>query len=181
MSPVRALRYLYLAYFSAPRHDRLLYRHVRRQRVQRILELGLGNTERACRLIEIAAQASGQRVSYTGIDLFELRGEQAEGVSLKLAHRRLSATGARVRLVPGDPHSAMAAVANCLAGTELVIVSADQDRQALAKAWFYVPRVLAPTAAVFVEEPTAGGLVLRRLPADELARLAAPPSRRRAA
>jgi hypothetical protein len=181
MSPVRALRYLYLAYFSAPRHDRLLYRHVRRQRVQRILELGLGNTERACRLIEIGTQSSGQRVSYTGIDLFELRGEEADGVSLKLAHRRLSATGARVRLVPGDPHSAMAAVANCLAGIELVIVSADQDRHALAKAWFYLPRVLAPTAAVFVEEPTADGLALRRLPADELARLAAPPSRRRAA
>jgi hypothetical protein len=34
---------------------------------------------------------------------------------------------------------------------------------------------------VFVEEPTADGLALRRLPADELARLAAPPSRRRAA
>jgi hypothetical protein len=181
MSPVRALRYLYLAYLSKPRHDQLLYRYARRHRVQRILELGLGTAERACRLIEIAARASGQRVSYTGIDLFELRGEESKGVSLKLAHRRLAATGARVRLVPGDPHAALAAVANGLVGTELVIVSADQDRQALERAWFYLPRALSPTAAVFVEEPTSAGLVVRRMPADELARLAAPPSHRRAA
>ncbi|HEY5313898.1 MAG TPA: hypothetical protein VIK18_15320 [Pirellulales bacterium] len=181
MSPVRALRYLYLAYFSAPRHDRLLYRHARNHRVQRILELGLGSTERACRLIELATRASGQRVSYTGIDLFELRGEQTAGVSLKLAHRRLAATGARVRLVPGDPHSALAAVANSLVATDLVIVSADQDRPALEKAWFYLPRVLSPAAVVFVEEPVAGGILLRQMPADELARLAASPGRRRAA
>lgn len=182
MLSVRALRYWYLAYGSQPRHERLLYRSIRQHRVQRILELGLASTERACRLIEVAARYGGGRVSYTGIDLFELRSGDSSGVSLKLAHRRLSASGARVRLVPGDPYSALSAVANSLSGTDLVIVSADQDREALAKAWFYLPRVLAPSAAVYLEQPAAdGSLGLRLLPADELARLAAPPHRRRAA
>jgi hypothetical protein len=84
--------------------------------------------------------------------------------------------------VPGDPYSALSAVANSLSGTDLVIVSADQDLQALAKAWFYLPRALSPSAAVYLEQPTADGrLSLRRVPAEELARLAAPPARRRAA
>lgn len=181
MSPVRALRYVYLGYFSQPRHNRPVYRHVRRRRVTRIVELGLGDAQRACRLIELATRRGGPRVSYTGIDLFELRGEQSKGISLKLAHRRLAGTGARVRLVPGDPYAALGATANSLVGTELVIVSCDQDPQAMQKAWFYLPRMLAREAAVFIEQPAEDGLQLRRIPADDLNRLATPPSRRKAA
>src|ERR1700722_2539615 len=112
---VRQLRYLYLAFFSKPVCDRRLYRHIRRHKSQRILDLGVGTMQRALRLIEVAAEAGPKQVSYTGIDLFEMRSESdGPGVSLKLAHRELQATGARVRLVPGNARSALPQSANSL-------------------------------------------------------------------
>ena len=79
---VQKLRYLYLAFFSKPAGDRPIYRHIRRHKSQRIMELGVGTLDRALRLIEVAAQAGPNRVSYTGIDLFEMRGESdGPGVS----------------------------------------------------------------------------------------------------
>ena len=134
---VRQLRYLYLAFFSQPGHDRCLYRHIGRRKSHRILELGVGTTERAQRLIEVAGLADpGCQVGYTGIDLFEMRGESdAPGVSLKLAHRQLQATGARVRLVPGIAQSALAQTANSLGPHDLVLIAADQPDESLAQAW----------------------------------------------
>jgi hypothetical protein len=182
--PLRQLRSFYFAYLSQPAALRPLYRFIRRHKVRRILELGVGTTERSQRLIEVATTASpGQRIDFTGVDLFELRSDTAAGVSLKLAHRLLKATGARIRLVPGDPHSALSQMANSLGPHDLAVISADQDRQSLSQAWFYVPRVLAETGAVFVEESaTEGGPTsFKALSASELSQLAQPPSRRRAA
>jgi hypothetical protein len=184
-SLVSHLRYAYFAYLSQPSHSRPLYRFIRRNKVRRILELGIGTTERAQRLIEVATDANrGVRIEYAGVDLFELRAaSDFEGVSLKLAHRRLATSGAKVRLIPGDPFAALARTANSLGGTELVIISADQSSDALSQAWFYLPRVVTPSAGVFVEEPTgaAGALRLRRLGRDEIDRLAGDAGRRRAA
>jgi hypothetical protein len=128
---VRQLRYLYLAFFSKPVPDRRLYRHIRRHKSRRILELGVGTRERALRLIEVAAQAGPNRVSYTGVDLFEMRSESdGPGVSLKLAYRDLQASGARVRLVPGRANSALAQTANSLGPHDLVLIAADQPDEA---------------------------------------------------
>ena len=124
------------------------------------------------------------RIHYTGIDLFEARSSMdGPGVTLKMAHRLLKATGARTQLLPGDPLTALSREANCLTGTDLVIISARQDRSSLARAWFYVPRMLHPGSQVYVEEVGRGGRppVLRRLAPDEIARLATPAPRRQAA
>jgi hypothetical protein len=52
------------------------------------------------------------------------------------------------------------------------VISADQDPESLAKAWFYVPRMLASKAAVFLEGPAdQGEPTLRRLSIDELEKL----------
>src|SRR5690242_16064935 len=45
-------RLLYLAYFSKPLGDRLIYRAMIRGRAKTVLEIGIGNGVRACRLIE---------------------------------------------------------------------------------------------------------------------------------
>jgi hypothetical protein len=181
----RQLRYLYLAFFSQPVRDRGLYRHIWRHKSHRILELGVGTTERARRLIEVAALAGADsRVCYTGIDLFEMRGESdAPGVSLKLAHRELQATGARIRLVPGSAQSALAQTANSLGPHDLVLIAADQPDESLAQAWFYIPRVLAAGGSVFRQQPTKEGQLplWRVMPAAELQALTQPPPRRRAA
>jgi hypothetical protein len=184
MSSLRArLRCSYLAWFGKPAELRTLFRHERKHRPTRILELGIGAGQRAAKLIEVAAAMSrGGEIRYTGIDLFEMRKpEDGLGMSLKLAHRQLASTGAKVRLVPGDPLTALARTANSLGAHDLVLIAADQDRASLEKAWFYVPRLLDATSTVFEEKVENGVSQWRVVPADEIKRLSSPPPRRQAA
>lgn len=174
------LRSLYLAYFSKPKQDRVLYQMLRKQPVRRITELGIGTAARTLRLLELCPGT--EETHYSGIDLFEARGNgDGAGLTLKAAHSLLATTGAKVRLIPGDPLSALSRSANSLARQDLILISADQDRESLAKAWFYVPRMLHETTAVFLEEPGEEATTLRRLTHEEIARLATPPKGRRAA
>jgi hypothetical protein len=142
------LRFLYLACLSRPVPDRTLYRAIRRNRPQRIVEIGVGTSVRARRMIGLAARCSaGRRIQYTGIDLFEA--PAPPGLSLKAVYQALRATPARIRLTPGDPLSALARVANDLLGTDLVVISAGLDEQSLSQAWRYVPRILHGGSRVY--------------------------------
>lgn len=174
------LRSLYLCYFSQPKSDRTLYKLLKKQPVRKFLELGIGVGERTLRVLEHCP--GNDETSYTGIDLFEARqnGDGA-GLSLKEAHKLLSATGAKVRLVPGDPYGALSRSANAIGKQDLIVISADQDRESLAKAWFYVPRLLGETTKVFLEERLEGVTTLRTVPHDEIASLAQPPGKGRRA
>lgn len=178
MPAASLLKYCYLAYFSQPKHERPIYRALRRAKVASIVELGIGAAVRARRLIEVAQRyRPGAVPRYTGIDLFESRTQGQAGLSLKAAHQALGDSGAKVQLVPGDPYSALARAANGLTNSDLLIISASQDRDSLAKAWFYVPRMLHAGSLVFVEEPTASGdTALRRLTLDEVTKLASAAS-----
>ncbi len=155
MTVFERLRQLYRVHFSRPAVDRPLWRALGVGPVKRILQIGLGSGALAERMIRVAgSQSAPDQVRFTGIDLFEGRPETATTtLTLKEAHRRLKATGATVQLVPGDPFSALARVANSLSGTELVVISQEVDPEALGRAWFYLPRVLTPSARVFVEPP----------------------------
>ncbi|MFH1918551.1 MAG: hypothetical protein ABIP48_01510 [Planctomycetota bacterium] len=179
------LKVLYLSHLSNPATDRPIYRAIRQRRIQKIVELGVGDGRRAVRMIEVAGiSAPIGQVRYTGVDLFEARTERdGPGMPLKTAHRLLSATGAHVKLVPGDPFSALSRVANGLAGTDLVVISAEHDLDSLARAWFYLPRMLAPRALVLMERPCGESeeLTIRLVPRDEVDRLAAVATPRRAA
>lgn len=181
----RQWKYFYLAYFSKPAGDRLLYRAIRKRRVRKILEMGIGSGQRARRMIEAARPAMPLgSVSFTGIDLFELRSPaDGPGISLKMAHRQLAKTGARVRLVPGEPVSALARTANSLGAFDLIVISADQEGESLAKLWFYVPRLVHEATEVFLEETSARGRSagLRLISPADIAQLAHLASRRRAA
>lgn len=185
MSLTQRIKYLYLAYFSKPTGDRALYRWIKQRRISRIVELGVGNGQRGLRLIGLAQSlAAADAVRYVGVDMFEGRPrDAAPGLTLKEAHKLMQATGAKVQFLPGDPFSALARGANANTGTELFLVAADQDPQSLARAWFYVPRMLADGAVVLLEQPAdkPGESTWRRLRAEELERLAAPPARQRAA
>ena len=171
------LRFIYLSYLSKPVSDRLIYRVIPRRKVLKIVEAGVGRGVRAGRMIEAAGfTAPAGQVQYTGIDLFEARSaSDGPGLTLKTAHRLLKATGARIRLLPGDPFSALARAANTLMGTDLVVISADQDARSLARAWFYLPRMLHPRSLVYCEErlPGSQDAVLRLVPLAEIADLAA--------
>jgi hypothetical protein len=179
------LHYLYLAWLSSPACDRTLYRLIRKHRLRKIVELGVGQGKRAVRMIRVAQLfAAPAAVRYLGIDLFELRGPGCPaGLSLKQSHRLLRATGAKVQLAPGDPRTALERVANSLTGTDLVVISADQEAESLSRAWFYVPRMLHERSLVLVEEPSSNGTPgrLRIVARQEVEALAARHVRRRAA
>jgi hypothetical protein len=180
-----ACRAFYLAYLSKPAKDRVLYRALRRAPVKRILEIGMEPGRRSGRLIEFARKTwPAETLCYTGIDLFELSpAGRREGMSLKSAHCKLQASGARVRLVPGDALSALSAAANQLGQCDLIVISAPQDAQALEKAWFYVPRLLHPATRVFVETSDGGsaGTRFELIDHDEIRRRANASHRRTAA
>lgn len=176
MSECSLLRYGYLAYFSQPAGERVLYKTLRNAKCHSVVELGIGMTTRTQRLFEVLRRyGDGQAMRYTGIDLFEARTSAAPGLKLKAAFQALQNLGTKPQLVPGDPYSALSRVANTLPGTDLLIVSADQDAASLARAWFYVPRMLHPASLVFVERPGADGKssTFERLTVDAVAQLAA--------
>ena len=166
-----------------PAADRVLFRLLYKRRVTTIVEFGLGTGQRAERMIRLAMKLGGGPVRYTGIDLFEARPAFAPGLTYKCAHRMLTATGAQVKLVPGDPLSALGRVANELRGTDLLVVSADQDETALSRAWFFVPRMLHSDSRICLEEPQAAnkGTRFRVIQPEDVELLAAESSSRSAA
>jgi hypothetical protein len=181
---LRYLRYLQFAHLSKPISERAVYRLMRKLRAKRIVEMGVGTLERTQRMLALAKHwHTPAEIHYTGIDQFELRTpSDAPGVALKEAHRQLAPTGCKIRLVPGDPMAALVRTANSLGTVDLVLISADQDRRALERAWLYVPRMLHPQSIVLIEEAAAeGGTVFRTMPADEIQQLAGAQTRRRAA
>jgi hypothetical protein len=146
------LRYARLAYFSAPKSARQLYRLVKRQRICRIFEIGMSDISRSESLIEVAQRyAEGQTVCYTGLDWFEARQHAAARWTLKEAYRLLRATGANVRLVPGEPARSLSAAANAHQNTDLILISPAVEDDDLQAAWFFVPRMLHQRTVILRE------------------------------
>ncbi|HJT32114.1 MAG TPA: hypothetical protein VJ783_08725 [Pirellulales bacterium] len=180
-----AIRLAHLTYFSKPPGDRIIYRAIRRNRARRILEVGLRTGQRARRMIEAATRGTDELVNYAGIDLFELRPPaESDGLSLKEIHSLLKTTPARVRLIPGDPFTALARMANEIGSCDLIVIASDQPTESLERAWFYVPRLLHAATSVFIERPGSEQTPARfeLLAHDEIRRRAAQcRPRRRAA
>ena len=177
-------RYYYLAHLSRPAAHRSIYRLIRRYRLRRLVELGVGVSERSQRMIEVAARGEhASNVFFSGVDLFEARSSKdGPGLPLKQIHRKLAATGAKVRLLPGDPHAALARTVNMLGIADLVVISADQDRASLARAWWFIERLLQDNSHVLIEEPaTDGGASAFRAMTRLEVRQLVTPERRRAA
>ena len=176
---------LYLTRFSKPASLRPLWRQVCKRRPRNIVQIGMAQGHLSFPLLKVAARYhAAEEIHFTGIDLFEARPAEAPGLSLKEAHRKLRERGVQVKLLPGDPFSALARKANELTGTDLILISADQDADSLARAWFYVPRMLTPDSLVLVEQPSTddGDPQYTPLARTEIERLARPTaSGRRAA
>lgn len=141
--------YVAKAHFVGPKSDRELFRVLKRRRVSRLVEFGIGSIARATQIIRVCQRfAEDGSVSYAALDWFEERPAGLPTVKLIEAHRQLKATGAEVRLMPGGPTAGLPGIANALTGTQLVVVSPDADERHLAAAWFYLPRMLAADALV---------------------------------
>jgi len=182
LAALGTLQVLYYCHLASPSSDRVLYRAIRRSQARNILELGVGTGRRAVRLIRMAqCHHAAEQVRYVGLDPFEARtAHDGPGTTLKLAYRTLRATGASVRLLPGEPLAALAQAANSIGEVDLAVFSSPLDPTRLAETWFYVPRLLHPQSEVYVETPLPGERrQVRRVEPAEIAALAA--TRRRAA
>jgi hypothetical protein len=174
------LKYSYLAYLSQPANDRQIYRAIRHHRVGSIVELGVGYAQRAQRMLEVASRFwPDEEIHYTGIDLFEARPAENPGITLKLAYKLLKRLNANVRLVPGDPFMALARAANNLTDTDLIVIAADQDPEAMSRAWSLIPRMIHEDSLVFQERSgrAGGNSQFVRLGLQEIEHLAGVPLR----
>lgn len=151
MTPTGWAKYLYLAHFAKPKCDRSVFRSFKRNTITNIVEIGLRDVSFTTSIIETALKhCPDNKISYSGIDLFEARPPEQEAFSLKDMHKRLSDKRLKVRLIPGDPMVGLSRFANTLTGTNMLIVSADVDCVAMDNAWFYVPRMLDDSAVIYV-------------------------------
>ena len=158
MAAANWFSYVRLAHLSRPKANRQLYRLVKRDRICRIVEVGISDLSRAVAMIEVAQRFAGdKKVWYTGIDLFEARQPSSTPLPMKETYRILRATEANVRLVPGAPASSLAAAANAHQNTDLILLGPDVTEADLNGAWFYVPRMLNETSTVLSEHRAADG------------------------
>lgn len=159
----------YLLHLSKPRADRTVYQTIRNTPVRSVLELGIGDGQRASRIIALASpQNDGEQVAYTGIDVFEAGSCHSKAnLSLKQAYRQLRPLGAKLRLLPGDPMAVLPQVANTLGQFDLVVISAEAVAGQTPRAWFYLQRLLHPKSIVLVQEDGREG-EFRRLSLAEI-------------
>lgn len=163
MAEIGVLKYVYYAYFSKPKHERVLFRSIKKNKMTRIVELGIGDLTRAQRLIQTAQKFSpGSEIGYTGIDMFEGSNREPK-ISLKQAHKILTATGSKVRLIPGNPFVGLSRFANTLVETDLLYISAGLDAESLEQSWFYMPRMLHSDTCIFQEHESQASVSLKRL------------------
>ena len=78
-----------------------------------------------------------------------------------------------MKLIPGDPLSALARTANSINRIDTVIIGHDVDAESLARAWFYLPRMLATGAVVFWADNPAQPDEYREVPSVEMFQRAA--------
>ena len=153
MSAGSLIRSTWLLYFSQPAADRCLYKSAKGKTIRSVVEIGIGSGLRTQRLLEVLSwRGENMPLRYTGIDLFEARPPSLPGLPLKSAFHDLRRPHVQVKLVPGNPYEALIRTANVLTGTDLLIISADQDRDSLQHAWSYVPRMLHSGSLIFQED-----------------------------
>jgi hypothetical protein len=183
LSILNSANSLYLCYLSKPAADRAIYRAIRHGSLRKFVELGVGNGARARQMIEMAAtRVPRGDIQYAGLDPFEARGDPGgTGLSLKRAYRMLYPTGARLRLVPGDPLDELARVANSLGKVDLLVFSGGVDTSNL-RTWWFVPRLLHERTQVCIERRSADGATrIEWKTRAEIDELAAAGAKRRAA
>jgi hypothetical protein len=157
--PTSRWRSFFLAHLSSPTWDRVVYRAIAQRQARRIMELGIGEGRRAMRMIDAAARFTAvSEIQYIGMDHFEDRKEDdGPGLSLKAAHRVLTRSGAKIKLVPGDPLRSLARIANELGQIDVLVISAQTEAERLGRVWYFVPRLLHAQSRILIEQVLPGG------------------------
>ena len=164
------IKYAYLAYLAKPAVDRGLYRLLRTEKSHRIVELGIDSLARAANLIAVAQRYSPEaEIHYSAVDWFDLRPHDMPPLKLIDTHRQLKVTGAKIRVLPGEPGETLRRAANSLLKTDLLLIGPSVTEQAFAQAWFYLPRMCHPKTTVLRGSNTADGIKYRLISFAEIA------------
>ncbi len=155
MKPISSFRFLKLTWLDKPVADRAIYKLIKQRQIRSIIEVGLGDGTRCEKLIAVAQKFSGEKVRYTGVDLFDAR-ESAEPLKLIEMHRRLKPIDAKTQLVPGDMGSALPRIANSHLRTDLILISAGFDREQFSDVKSFLPRMLHASSLVLVQTKADG-------------------------
>ncbi len=175
------LKSFHLRYLSKPKSDRILFRLVHRHACRSVVEVGLTDLTRTVKLLQGATWSRSERpVRYTGIDSFDAREENQPPLTLKEAHRRLSAGSWKARLAPGPGRFVLRRLANELAETDLLLFSSHERLEEDDDTWYYIPRMLHESSIVLVETVSAeGDARFQRVSVEEIERRAEAAARRR--
>jgi len=172
VKPLSSLGFMHLTMMAKPVCDRQIYKLIRKHRFRSFIEIGMGDGSRAENMIRVAQKFGvSENTKLTGLDEFDGRDESQGKLSLIDMHRRLKAYGnAKTQLVPGDAEQAIARIANSHLRTDLIVVSAECDRQVLEANWFYFPRMLHSGSIVLVQREKDGSFEsFNRLQVEKLA------------
>src|SRR5688500_19009784 len=154
----RWVRRLWTYYFSTPVADRPLHQPLAGKAIRSLVEIGVPDVRRTLRLWDLLAERpENLALKYTRCDLFDARLSAPPPLPLEPAFAELRRDGTQMKLVPGDPQSALHRVANSLMGTDLRLISANLDAQSLARAWTWMPRMLHAGTIIFQESTAADG------------------------
>jgi hypothetical protein len=184
LTPTSRWRIFCLSHLSKPASDREIYRAIVQQKSYRILELGIADCKRALRMIDAAARFTTRSdIQYVGMDSFEDRDKtDSPGLPLIAAHRALARSGAKIKLIPGDPLRSLARAANELGQVDLLVISTQAEPDRLNRVWYFVPRLLHAQSRIFVEQTLPGGkIALQAVSAREVEQWAAKAVRWKAA
>jgi len=182
-----SIGYWKLVLFGKPESDRVIYKSVAKSTPLTIVEFGLDNAVRAENMIRVVQRRCQDNapIKYTGIDLFEGRPAGDKSLPLIEAHRRLSRTGAKIRLLPGDFVSSVQRLANQMQNVDLMVITARHSMTEISPSWFYVPRMLSESGSVMLKCVGDGDETFLRITRKEIELLAqrsgpANPARRAA-
>ncbi len=174
---------LRLCHFSRPAHDRTLYKWTARHKPLTIVEGGLASLERSQSIIRIAQRMSpNSEISFLGLDDFEGRAQPIPNLTLRNAHKALNRTGARIRLLPGDPMGTIVRMANQLPKADIFFLTLDTKQNDRDQLWFFLPRLMHARSLVLLRNDTQGEGKPEVLSFSEVQSLATqPPSGRKVA
>ena len=149
----------------------MVYKLIKKHKFRNFVEIGMGNGTRAVNLIRVAQKfSSTPGIRYTGVDLFEARPE-GEPLQLIKMHRTLKAdSSVKSQLVPGGTKDAIPRIANSHVRTDMILISAGHDSEALVVNMTYLPRMLHSESLVLVQtKPNRAFEVFNRLDIEKLA------------
>lgn len=156
MQKLGYFKQLYFRYLAKPKSDRQIYQSMAEMDIKNVLEIGITSLERTCNSIQMAHRFCEDPIHYFGIDLFEAGGGQ-NSVGLKTAHVELKKTGAKIKLMPGDPFSCLSRSVNLIPKIDLLVIGGNCPSDSLSRSWFYLAGLMNPDATLYLEKNSSSG------------------------